>query len=155
MKHGCEQTVMALSQSLTQILQHPFAARGDLGVCGTSKMLATRPMKVTACGPGTRSLISQLVYSIEGCHGTASLMSKISSSSALVPLAAGVTFSSVLDGSILEFGDDAFDFGRRWDGMVVFDVLSDCPIIAPTGRNSLSFGTEFCCIDMKSRFVNQ
>jgi hypothetical protein len=63
------QTVIAASSSLIHSLRQPLADLGVFGVFPTSEILAIRPVKVTARGPGLRSMMSHCSYSHGGCHG--------------------------------------------------------------------------------------
>lgn len=89
---SCKRTVIAPVSSLTQSLTQPLADRGVFGVLVTSNMFATRPMKVTARGPGHRSRMSQSAYSTGGCHGSTGSGRRASSlSSAVKPSPTGAS----------------------------------------------------------------
>ena len=107
---------------------HPLADLGVLGVLATSKIFAMRPMKVTARGPGYRSLISHSRYSTCGCHGWTGLGFRASSiSSDVKPSPMRVSEVGVLDEAAAAFvGEDCGVSGKN--AWIEASPLPDPPI---------------------------
>ena len=89
---------------------------------GTSKIFATRPMKVTAFGPGSRSRMSSSAYSVGGCHGSAGLDFRASwISSAVNP---SPMTGSELGAGVLDLVGDEIGVGLKKAWMEVSPLLA-------------------------------
>ena len=120
--------MIAPVSSFTQSLTQPLADLGVFGVLATSKMFAMRPMKVTARGPGYRSLISHSRYSTCGCHGWTGFGFRASSTSSDVkPSPMSVSELDLLDKAAAAFvGEDCGVGGKN--AWIEASPLPDPPI---------------------------